>query len=132
MILLTAGCATDGGRPPEAPAISPAPFSPAPFVSPAVPSFPAITVDPAAQACRALQKIVDAGAKVPIRRLQEVGDLGATSEDREVSMEARLLSDFAAVAALRIGAGGDPAQEAEQLRRSIRAMIEVCEAESYL
>jgi hypothetical protein len=126
MILLTAACATDSGEPSDVRADSPSP------VAPMSPTASSAAVDPGAQACRQIKKIVDDGYKITIKRLYEVGETGAKSADSEVSLNARLLRDFAAVAATRIQAGGDPAQEAEALRGAIKDLVDACAAGSYI
>jgi hypothetical protein len=119
MILLTAGCTTDGGERADVPVVS---------SSPAAPSFPSPAVDSGAQACREVKKIVDDGYQVTIMRLYEVGEKGRQSADREVSLKANLLSVAAALAATRIQAGGDAAEESEALRGAIKELVDACEA----
>ncbi|MEU4219680.1 hypothetical protein [Actinoplanes sp. NPDC026623] len=124
-LLLAAGCA---GKPR---AVSPPPASSPAASSTPSPSSPAPD-DAGLRACRDIKKIVDDGNKVTIRRLAEVGDEGAGSIDSHVARAARLLSDFASVAALQIQAGADPAEKAESLRAAIRDLVEACEASSYI
>jgi len=121
MVTGLAGCAEQDGDPPAA-----ALPTPTAVVSSAAP------VDPGRAACEAVQTIKDKGYRAGFGDVARAGDLGRKSPDRDISMKAAVMGDFAHAAAVSVQVGGDPREKGAQVRGLLDELISICQEKGYL
>jgi hypothetical protein len=123
------GCAASDDEPAVASAAAP----PSTAVTTAVRSQPPSSAgpDPARQVCDAMKTIQANGYRTSPQELYTAGELGGRSSNADISREAQLLADYAAMTSTAIGAGGDPAQHMRQLGGMVQDLTATCRENGY-